>query len=193
VLAQLTHLASASRYAGCNVYGLAAGLAASWAVLAASSADALQKRVAYSFLVGCAPLLQQASPLACPPAAGCSAPGFYKKPRLRAPQVVELWCVWNESAAWGEDATPRVAILTQYHSSMAAVLVWLTSAADSLPPIVLSLESGVVQDGDQEHTLHAAARVRAPRVSLPAVVALSVWRIASWPGAAPALCGDAVR
>jgi hypothetical protein len=58
-LPQLTHHASASRYAGCDVYGVAASLATSLAVLAASSTDTLQKSVAYSLLIICAPLLQR--------------------------------------------------------------------------------------------------------------------------------------
>jgi len=52
---------SASRYAECDVYGLAASLATSWAVLAASSTD-MQKSVAFSVLVNSAPSLQWVRP-----------------------------------------------------------------------------------------------------------------------------------
>ncbi len=45
------------------------------------------------------------TPLPAHLAAGRCAPG-HPIPRLHAPQVVETWCVCDESEAWGEMARP---------------------------------------------------------------------------------------
>ncbi len=113
-------------------------------------------------------------------------------PRLRGPQVVGAWYVADESATWGEAATPSIVLLTQYHSSMAAVLGWLTSTATMLPPDELLSESGVVQDGDRESTIDVAHRVRMPCVQLSAYFTLSAWQTNFRPGAAPAMCDAAI-
>ena len=113
------------------------------------------------------------TPLPARLAAGRSAPG-HSIPRLHAPQVVETWCVLDESEAWGEAGMPQIDLFTQYYASMAAVLVWLTTARDTLPPHVLAEESKHVRGRDCKSNLHAAARVRTSHVSLPADLALSV-------------------
>ncbi len=130
-----------------------------------------------------------------PPPCNCRpVPGFYENQGC-APcmQVVETWCGAYEPEAWGcEAAAPRIACLAQYQSSMSAVLVWLTGAVDSTPADGTA-RSSASRDVKRKSTLCAASRVRTPRVPLPALVALSVCRLASWPVAAPALCGAAVR
>jgi len=47
--------------------------------------------------------------------------------RLRPVQVVGRWCRADESKAWGEAATPRSAVLSQYYTGLSAVLVWLSN------------------------------------------------------------------
>jgi hypothetical protein len=49
----------------------------------------------------------------------------------RNAQTVRLWCDVDESDAWGEAATS--AVLTQYHSGLSAVLLWLSSTPAALP------------------------------------------------------------
>ena len=57
--------------------------------------------------------------------------------RLRSSQVVKRWCQADESEAWGEAATPRSAVLSQYYTGLSAVLVWLYNRP-KLPDVLAS-------------------------------------------------------
>jgi len=70
----------ARRYAAYDIYGLGVSLATSWAVLAASSPDVLERPSVYETLVSCASLLLHvrllpAHPGGKPPCTGCSTAG----------------------------------------------------------------------------------------------------------------------
>ncbi len=123
--ALITLASPGRRYAGCNVYGLAASTATAWAELAASSSDNVRAR---SMLASCAPTLRQVRPRL--PA--CGRPALRRLPpsRRRAAQVVDHWCTANGAGALA--AAPS-AVLAQYHSGLCAVLAWL-NGAPALPP-----------------------------------------------------------
>jgi len=69
----------ARRYARHDIYGLAAGLATSWAALAASSPARVEHFATYALLAECAPALQRVRPRAhvshTPVCAGCAPAG----------------------------------------------------------------------------------------------------------------------
>jgi len=81
--------------------------------------------------------------------------------RARAAQVASLWFVNAAPEASGGAAAPRAAQYWQYHSSMSAVLLWLTSAPQLLPPLLLATEAAPF--ADRETLLEGATQVRAAR------------------------------
>ncbi len=111
------------RYAEYDIYGLAASLATSWAVLARSSPDETQGSFVCDVLHICAGALQKVRPHA-----HALRQAILRRPhhnRLRSAQMVALWCQADESEAWGEAATPRSAVLSQYYTGLSTVLVRL--------------------------------------------------------------------
>ncbi len=127
-LSQLTHnCALQVRRVQYDIYGLAASLATSWAVLARSSLDEPQGNFVCDVLHNCAGALQQVRPHA-----HALRQAVLRRPphnRLRSAQVVGLWCQADESEAWGEAATPRSAVLSQYYTSLSTVLVRLSNTS----------------------------------------------------------------
>jgi len=123
----------ASRYAAYDVYGILAGVATSWAVLAASSPDTYISALVYAMFNNCTSVVERVRlspahlggrPLPRPP------PLLFST--LRNAQVVRLWCKVDETDAWGKAAAS--AVLTQYFSGLSAVLLWLSSAPAALSP-----------------------------------------------------------
>lgn len=113
-----------------DFYGLAAGLAASWAVLVASKSAVLEKDMAYDMLYNCAYLIQKVRLRAH--ALAHSALHRLLLNRLRAVQAVGRWGSVSESDVWGQAAT--AAVLTQFYPRLATVLVWLANAAEPRVP-----------------------------------------------------------
>jgi len=79
--------ASAHRYAKFDIYGLAAGLASSWAALAASSPELLHNSLAYDVLLTCAGLMHWVS---LPPVLVCCA-----RPLCTGSATVGAICRWS--------------------------------------------------------------------------------------------------
>ncbi len=162
------------RYTVCDVYGLAASVATSWAVLAASSPDS---STACALLAICTPILEQVRRrrAAGSPCAGC-------RPSGRATQAVFMWCGADASEALGGAALAPSSVLAHYHSGLCAVLVWL-AGAPALPRALDSVfmpEAADLADRTAERLLPGA---RAPACLQPPL--LSVRQTAAWPAAAP--------
>jgi len=133
-----THAAClcAPRYAELDIWGLAAGLAASWAALAASKKDETGRVLAFEFLINATNTLQKVRIF--PVRLGVTlflhnqqqaARHRLLKSRLQAAQVVGGWCVAGGTEAWERAAAPLPPwpdALAQYHSSSAKVLLWLS-------------------------------------------------------------------
>ncbi len=81
----------------------------------------------------------------------------------RAEQVVALWSLKGATEAWGGAAAPGAALLTQYHSGMSAVFLWLTSAPQPLPPRALTTEAA--HSAERETMLGDGAQARAARTT----------------------------
>jgi len=132
-----THAAClcAPRYAELDIWGLAAGLAASWAALAASEKDETGRVLAFEFLINATNTLQKVSNLPARFGMILHLRTNQRQPaqhrllngRLQAAQVVGGWCVSTGTEAWERAAAPWPAELAQYHTSSAKVLLWLSN------------------------------------------------------------------
>lgn len=146
----------ARRYTALDVYGLAAGLATSWAALVASRPDCLETSLAYDMLANSARYAHFVSPCLRSLRRAALHRQLHRKPRTV--QVAAMWCETTEADAWGE-----AAILTQYHPSLSAVLLWLVSSPFALLPCACAFE---VQTG--------AAGADSKNVSICSAIALRV-------------------
>jgi len=109
-LAQLTQH-RAHRFAEYDIYGLAAGLATSWAVLAASRPDESSGPFARDVVGDCVGALREVRPHAYATLQAALCRPLHTRPRPA--QAVGKWCRADASDAWGEAATPRSAVLSQ--------------------------------------------------------------------------------
>jgi len=103
------------RYAEYDIYGLAASLATSWAVLARSCPDEPQGSYAGDVLHNYVGALQQVRPHA-----HALRLAILRRPlhdRLRSAQMLGLWCQADESEAW---ARPPRRALPYYRSTTPA-------------------------------------------------------------------------
>jgi len=180
---QLVRRVPCRRFASLDFYGLAAGLAASWAVLVASKSAVLEKDMAYDMLYNCAYLIQKVRLRAH--ALAHSALHRLLLNRLRAVQAVGRWGSVSESDVWGQAAT--AAVLTQFYPRLATVLVWLANAAEPRVPRQF-IPAG------QEHRAHEKSLYRIcclvrtaphPRLLQPLRPACRGRVTLLWPAAAP--------
>jgi len=162
----------ARRYARHDIYGLAAGLATSWAALAASTPARVEHCLTHALLADCAPALQRVR--SCARVLRQAGPRGLRPSGRRAEQVVALWSLKGAPEAWGGAAAPGAALLTQYHSGMSAVFLWLTSAPQPLPPRALVTEAAhltnretMLGDAAQARAAHATSRCLQPRPRAP--------------------------
>jgi len=146
------------RYAGCDVYGLAASVATAWAELAASSPDNVTAR---AMLATCAPALEQVWRRLL----ACGKPVLRRLPpsRRRAAQAVFKWCMADGAEALGGAAAAPSAVLAQYHSGICAVLAWLSVAPALPPPPSSPLPPELAVLGDRRKSvMFASCEVRTP-------------------------------
>lgn len=154
----LIQLARPRRYAALDLYGLAAGLATTWAALVASRPDAVNNSWATDILYYCAALLQTVRPPPARPAPSRAARrGPHRRPR--ATQAVGHWCEADESRAWGKAATS--AVLAQYHPGLARVFLWLASVSPAPPMREFTRGAVALRTcGDARFKVRGAARSR---------------------------------